>query len=1000
VRWGILGPLLATDDAGLPIPLPGGRLSVLLAALLTRPNQVVSVDELVDILWDGSPPAGAARTVRVYVVRLRRALGAEAERIITRFPGYLFRADAPDLDLLRFQELCAAAAAAAGDDDWPRSADLLRAAVDLWRGTPLADVPSQLLRDRELPRLDLQHAQAVEDHVDAELRLHRYARLVPRLLELTERFPLREHLHAQLMSALAGAGRRAEALQAYQRARKNLIDELGIEPGPELRDLQRHILADEPAGPETAARARSSVTPRQLPAAVRDFTGRHTELDNLTMLLDGSGVALISAIDGMAGIGKTSLAVQWAHRVAGRFPDGQLYVDLLGYTAAEPMRATDALAMFLRALGMSDAEIPEEPNERAACYRTLLADKRVLVVLDNAWSAEQARPLLPGGASCVALVTSRDSLAGLVARDGAHRVTLDLLSRPEASALLHQLLGSRAAEEPAAIATLVEQCGRLPLALRIAAECAAAHPERSLAELTADLVDHRSRLDLLDAGGDPRTAPRAVFSWSYRHLSPDAARLFRLMGLQPGTALDGAATAELTGDDPTATRLLLDRLVRAHLIHRVGAEYYGMHDLIRDYARELALRHDDEAARQAALTRLFDHYGQTVAAAVEATMPGGRRPTQGISSSPFAAAADAAAWLDAGRTTLLQIVAYTARHGWPRRATALGIDLAIYLSPHGRPADAAVACRHALAAARATGDRSGEAEALMRLGLADWWRGRYPSADEHITRALALFRSAHDEFGETLALANLGLVEEHQGRLAQAAEHFRRAIVLLENAGDKRRMAVVLSNLGALLRQQGDYVAAAEHYRAALEICRAVGDTANMAETLARLGYLALRQRNFADAATDLGQALTLFRQDGDPSGEAHAELMLGEVDTHLGRFPQAHERLGRAVTLAQEAGDRGTEIKALCRLGLTELAEGHLEPADRLLRAALALAREIGEPAREAEALNGLGEVLRRAGDTDRARVHHEAALRVAVRAGHVDEQQRARAGLSDEPG
>jgi len=396
-----------------------------------------------------------------------------------------------------------------------------------------------------------------------------------------------------------------------------LVEELGTEPGTGLRDLHQRMLTADPAlaVPESVAPAGRSetVVPRELPAAVPHFVRRASELAVLTELLgqageQAAGTVVITAIGGIAGVGKTALAVQWAHRAASRFPDGQLHVNLRGYDPGRPVTAADALAGFLRALGLAGQDIPAQPEERAGRYRSLLAGKRVLVVLDNAGEVEQVRPLLPGTPTCAALVTSRDSLAGLAARDGARRLEPGPASAgrcdgPAAGA--DRRAGRR---DPGAAAALAVQCSRLPLALRVAAELAAARPAVPLAGLVSELDDQQRRLDLLDADQDPRTAVRAVFSWSYQHLDAGAARAFRLAGLHPGPDLDPYAAAALTGTTLHQAGRLLDQLARAHLIQPAGPGRHGLHDLLRAYARELAADQDTAAERQAALTRLFDHY--------------------------------------------------------------------------------------------------------------------------------------------------------------------------------------------------------------------------------------------------------------------------------------------------------------------------------------------------------------------------------------------------------
>ena len=571
VRFALLGPLILADQAGDRV-VPGARQRVLLAALLLSANVPVSRDALAEAVWDGCPPAGAAATLRSHVRRLRRALGPEAgARITARDPGYLICVREPELDVLEFEALCRDAGAARRAARWAEACAAATAALELWRGAALLDVRSQVLRDQFLPRLEQLRLHVLEDRTEAALRLGQHDRLVPELLDLTARHPLRERFWAQLMQALARDGRQAEALEAYRRARRALVGELGIEPGPELRLLHRQILAGDrallappPAHDDTsqlAAGRPDQVVPRQLPAAVPHFTGRDADLAVLNGLLGaaraGRAAVVIAAVDGAPGVGKTALAVQWAHQVADRFPDGQLYVNLRGYDPGVPVTAGDALAGFLRTLGVLGSQIPDATEDRARLFRSRLAGRRVLVLLDNARDGDQVRPLLPGDAGCLAVVTSRDALAGLVATDGARRLDLDVLPVADAVALLRSLIGDRPGADPEAAAALAGLCARLPLALRIAAEMAVARPSLPLADLAAELA--ADRLGFLDAGED-RAEVRAVFSWSLRQLPGEVARGFALLGLHPGQDVDVPAAAALTGTTVTQARKLLGLL--------------------------------------------------------------------------------------------------------------------------------------------------------------------------------------------------------------------------------------------------------------------------------------------------------------------------------------------------------------------------------------------------------------------------------------------------------
>jgi DNA-binding SARP family transcriptional activator/tetratricopeptide (TPR) repeat protein len=969
--FGVLGPLLVRDE-DTQVAVPKGRQRVLLAALLMHAGQLVPADVLAEVVWDGSPPSGALVTLRSHVLRLRRVLGPRAgARLVTRHPGYLLQAGEDEVDVLRFRCLCRDGGAALREGTWDRADGLLGEALDLWRGAPLADIPSESLRRDEVQDLEELRLQAEEWRADAALHLGRHAELVPGLQSLAARHPLRERFHGQLMLVLYRCGRQAEALAAYQCARDVLAGELGVEPGPDLRELHQRILSADPAlavtGPARPAEAeRQRTVPRELPPAVPGFTGRSAELQTLSTLLNPSseqaaGAVVISAVGGTAGVGKTALAVHWAHQAAGRFPDGQLYVNLRGYDPGQPVPAADALAGFLRSLGVPGQDIPPEADERAARYRSLLAGKRMLVILDNAGSADQVRSLLPGTPACTVVVTSRDTLAGLVARDGATRLDLDVLPLAEAVALLRTLIGARVDAEPRAAAELAGQCCRLPLALRVAAELAASRPAAPLAGLTGELADLRTRLDLLAADGDPRTQVRAVFSWSYRHLGAEDARTFRLLGLHPGPDVEPYAAAALTGATVQQARRALEVLTRAYLLSLTSPGRYGMHDLLRGYARELTATLDTGQEQHVALTRLFDHYLHTAATAMDTLFSADRhrRPRIPRPDTPVLPLADPAAaqeWLDSERATLVAAAAHTAAHDWPGHTTRLAAILYNYLRSGDHVPEAITIFSHALGAARRTGDRAAEATALNDIGNVDWQQGRLQQAGDHHRQALALFREAGDRAGEARALGSIGLAETDLGRYEQAARHQQEAVAVFRDVGDRFGEARALGNLGLARRMQGRYQEAAGYHQQTLDLFREIGDSHGEAFALARLGVVDLRLGRYQDAAGYLEQALALFHELSHAGGESEILNRLGEVYVGLGRYEQA---------------------------------VGNFEQA-------LAMSREIGDRVLEAAALNGLGDVLFRTGEAGQARAHHATALRLASEAGSPLEQARAHSGLA----
>jgi DNA-binding SARP family transcriptional activator/tetratricopeptide (TPR) repeat protein len=991
VWFGVLGPLLVRDT-GSAISVPAVRQRVLLAALLVRAGTTVSADVLAELIWDGAPPGGASATLRSHVMRLRRVLGPDAgARVVTRFPGYLVEAGQEEVDLLRFTCLCREGGAAVRADDWEQAAATLGEALGLWRGDPLADIPSELLCRAERPRLEQLRLQAVEWQTDARLHLGRHAELVPELQALAAQHRLRERFHAQLMLALVRCGRQAEALEDYQRARRVLVEELGTEPGTELRELHQRILADDPAlaaprpAPLTAGGSKS-ITPRELPAPVAQFAGRAGELAALTGLLDRTGAQtpepiVISAIDGTAGVGKTALAVHWAHRVAERFPDGQLYVNLRGYDLGSPMTATDALAGLLRSLGVAGPDVPAEQAERAARYRSLLAGRRMVVVLDNASDVEQVRPLLPGYSSCAVVVTSRDSLAGLVARDGATRLDLDLLPLEDAVGLLRALIGRRVDDQPDAAATLAAQCCRLPLALRVAAELAVGRPAVPLAELTAGLADQQERLDLLDAGGDAGTAVRAVFSWSYRHLDSGAARAFRLLSLHPGADLDPYAAAALTGTGLAQARRWLGQLDRAHLIQPARPGRYSLHDLLRAYGRELAGSLDPEQERRVALTRLFDHYLYAAAVAMNALYPAEphRRPRVPRPASPvppLPGPAQARGWLDTERAALVAVIVHAAEHGWPGHASRFAATLVRYLDGDGHNPEALVVHAQASMAARQAGDRDAEATALNDLAAAYWRQGRYEQATSVLQQALALRSELGDRVGQARVLGNLGIMHAQQGLFEQAARLQQQVIELHRDTGNRTGEARALGNLGTVEERQGRYEQAARHHRQSLALTRELADRRGEAYALMNLGMIGLLQGRHQYALGQLQPALTLFGTVGDRNGEAEALTRIGDVCLRRGSYQEAIGHHRRALAAFREIGDRNGEAKALNGLGEALLAVGQPGEARTEQAAALGVARQIGDRFQQARAHNGLAHTWQVSGDLGRARDHWQQAL------------------------
>ncbi len=738
--------------------------------------------------------------------------------------------------------------------------------------------------------------------------------------------------------------------------------------------------------------------PHQLPAAVSRFTGRTTELRALTTLITeagGSRAVVVFALAGTAGVGKTALAVHWARQVAGRFPGGQLYVNLRGYDPYEPVAPGVALAGFLQALGVPGQQVPDEVEDRARLYRSRLAGSRALVVLDNARDAEQVRPLLPGDPGCVTLITSRDQLAGLVAVDGARRLDLDVLSLADAIALLRSLIGRCADEDPEAVAELAGLCARLPLALRIAAEQAASRPAARLRELAAELAS--SLLDRLDAGED-RADVRAVFSWSVRQLPEELARVFALLGLHPGEDLDAYAVAALTGTTPGQARQALRQLQRASLIQAAGPDRYGLHDLLRAYAREQAAARDTDGERQRALTRLFDYYLASGAAAMEVLAPAEdrhrppiARPTLAVPEMP--GEAEARAWLDAERANLSAVVAHCAGHGWPLHATRLASRLFRYLFDSGHLPEAQTIYSHALSAARQSGDVASEARALGQLGSIAMVKGHSREAVGYYQGALEGHRRCCDRRGEAAILQNLGITEFDLRNYPAAVGYFGQAMAAYQDVEDRVGVARALTVLAGPEIELGSYDQAAAHLERALSIFAETSDMVYEACALEQMGKLRLARGQLPEAAGFFEQAIAICRRIGYTVGVANALHGLSQVSLGQGDCQEAIGYLGQALDLHMKAANRLGEILALRSLAKALHQSGQPAAARTELQIALRLAAETGNTYQQASTHSDLADNYQSTGENEVARHLFKQALDMYTQIGAPEADQiRAR--------
>ncbi|MET9023142.1 BTAD domain-containing putative transcriptional regulator [Actinopolymorpha sp. NPDC004070] len=961
----------------------------MLTALVVGRGQPLSIDSLIEEVWPDGPPRGAVNQIHGYAVRLRRLLADPHGRLLrTSQPGYELRLDVGDVDVDRFEDLLRRGEDALRGHDFESARDFLGAGLELWHGAPFADVPMTLKLQAEVDRLEERRMTATEARIEADLALGREAGLVAELRTLTANSPYREGLWRQLMLALYRTGRQADALTAYQELRRRLDEDLGVEPTPALSDLHQRILRAEagldlprdtpappnapvPAGatvqagtspaeatdqldratnqldrttdqpgraaeqpePASSPNSPSFLVPHQLPADLPDFTGREEELralDALIGLPDAPPATspVLVAVDGAGGIGKTTLALHWAHSVAHRFPDGQVHIDLHGYHPDAPLPTDAALDHLLRSLGVDGDSVPRGVEARAALLRSVLSGRRVLLILDNARSAEQVRPLLPGTPGCFVLATSRDDLAGLVARNGARRLTLDRFSPATAHDLLRSILGPRRVDdEPEAALAIGEYCGGFPLGLRIAAERVARRRSLSLADVAAEFADPSRRLDALDVPRDPTAAVREVFSWSYRALSPEAARAFRLLGLGPSPEFPTAAAAAALGTSRTTALRLLDELAGCHLIEPVHVERWRAHDLLHAYAREVLTAEEPPQERDNALRRLLDWILRTADAAVRMLDPARRHlelpPAQfAVEPQTFTGYAQALDWCDLEGSAFLPLIRIAADSGEATTAWQLAAAVWSYYYLRGRAAEWVAAERVALDAARRSHDDSGEAWTLNRLGVAHRERGDLDEARACFQASVEVRRRTSDRFGEASSLDNLGSVFRMLSRHGDAIDCRQRAIEIQREIGDRIGEAGTLSNLALSYLDMGQLDEAFDALQRALEIQHVEGDEYGLAETYAGLGTAHLQTGDPHTAAEQLRRSLDLYRRRDDQPGAARALTRLGDALHASGEHEAARDCWRDALAAHARCGNSAeSEVQARLAASAADLA-------------------------------------------------------------------------------
>ncbi|WIY05261.1 BTAD domain-containing putative transcriptional regulator [Amycolatopsis mongoliensis] len=904
----VLGPAEVTADGHL-VPLGGSRPLIVLAGLLLRANRVVPVDELGRWLWndDRRRSKGALQT---YVLRLRRALGDQVA-IRTESGGYLIELDDDLLDLSRFRALATRGKAAMDRGESRRAAALFAEALGQWRGAALLNVESDALHRDEAGQLAEERLRVREQWADALLDVGEYGTVIPELTRLTRENPLRERLHEQLMVALYRSGRQAEALDVHRRISDVLAEELGLDPGPSLQRTRQAILtgADDAAGAGLPARYRLGAEPQvphQLPADLRTFSGRECDLKALHALLpeaiDAGTSTPIASVEGMGGIGKTTLAVHFAHEIAGRFPGGQVYLNLRGYGPGEPVEPSAALEAMLTALGVPCEAIPGDLDGRAASWRTHSAGRRLLVLLDNANRTEQVRPLLPGP-GCLVVITSRWQLRALVATHGARRIALEELGEEDAVELLASAIGlDRVARDPAAAERFVRYCGGLPLAIRILAVRAAQFPDLALDEFVDSLeTDLLGSFDLADGEG---TNIRSVFSYSYQALEPPAARLLRLLGLPTGVDFTAPAAAAVAGLDVAATRPMLETLAAAHLLAQPRPGRYQFHDLIRAYAGEVASQVDPASERDAALDRLLDWY---LASALNASRR--MRPERYYrlldlddlgGGLEFASYHDALDWFGEEAGNLIAAV-HLARSRRDDVCWKLAWLLQSYFVTRSRLDEWRSVFAVALEAARASGHRPGEAGILSGLGVVNGVARQYDESRRFLEQVLAIQRELGAREGEARAQYNLAMAAHNLDDYAWAYEHGMQALEIVRELGLGAFEASVLRALGDICTSMGDHEQALRLADAALAVLGPDGEPVDTRFTQHTRGLALVGLGRLDEGIACIRDSVSMFFEMGEQYEAADVLAQLGTIHLRHGDRAVARECWVRSVRLLTE---------------------------------------------------------------------------------------------------
>ncbi len=978
------------------------RVRCVLAILMLTPRTLVPTDVLIDRVWDTQPPPKARESLSVYITRLRSALRqaiGESVRLTGRDSGYELDVDPETIDLHQFRRLRRQADALAANGDAEHAASLLREADRLWRGQAFAGIRGDWIA-RMRGSLEEERRAAILKRIECDLELGRHTDLVGELHHLLAQYPLDESFIAHQMTALYGSGRPGEALSLYRDVRSHLIEEHGTEPGPLLAEVHQRILrhdpelAVRPAGPGQGRVPR----PDTLPPGTAEFVGRTAELELLTG--EDEETPRVSVIEGMAGVGKTALALQAAQAVSGQYPDGTFYLNLHTHDPGHPsLDAAEAMHRLLRMLTAPATPIPDPPGERAALLRAQLSRRRAILILDDADQHDQIRPLLPEASQCLILITTRRKLSGL---EGARALTLDALPEDDAITLFHRVAGHGPVQDETAAgeaALAVELCGRLPLAIQLAAgRLAQDYPPR-----LGDLVEELSQSPVRSAGpGSASPEVLSAFDLTYRALEPDHQRFFRRLGLSPCAHISPQAAAALGGGTLAEAEEALAALLDHHLLTRAPAGQFRFHDLIRGYAAMRGAHEDSRSEQRQAVGRLLDYYLRTADEADQVLHPFRHRapvprPRPAAAGSALSTQQDAAAWLESEWHNILQAAQYAGRHEWKERCADLTHALAGFMEVRAYWDEAIAAHTLALQAGRDLADPARIARASLELSEVSQQTGRYESALPLAEDAAGIYRSLADRRGEADALDQIGMAHQRAGRSREALAYFHEARILYHYIADQHGVATTLSHSGIASWQLGRYPDALEHLDEALSVYRHVGDRRGEAKTLNNLGRMQLYLGYHRDALDRYQKSLEIFSQIGGPQNEAILYHNIGAVYHYKGSYEDALTAYGRGLAIYHDIGDLLNEAGILNEIGAVYQSAERYDEALICHEKAQSVAEEIGNLNQQATARRGIAGVHHGSGRYREAFDLYQTALRLAREIGDPYEEAKILEGIAE---